>query len=147
MFDFIDKILDGAIKLTAVTVAAILAYILAKELWKEFGDDVKAYTSSQWQAFKEWQSKTRFGQWCQKVVEALKLKGYGWTPGRSVVFTEVNRESQTAQTVFQVDDADAFASEEYVLMDGESADSFIRATGKVMEMDDLMAKYLHVGVA
>lgn len=145
MFDTIEKFLKGAALLSTAAITVILGYLIGRELWKQFGDDVKDYTSSQWQAFKEWQSKTRFMQWCQKVIEALRLKQYLWSPEQSCVFTQMNRESNTAQTVFQVDEETAFASDEYVLCDGESSE-FIRATGKIIEMDDLMAKYLHTGV-
>ena len=145
MLDAIDNFLGKAIKGTAIGIAALLVYLLGKELWKEFGDDVKAYVSTQWQAFVTCQNKARFLQWCKKVVEALSLKGYSWTE-KSKIFTEVDRNTMQANTVFQYDKQNAFKSDGYVIVDGDASGSFIRSTGEIVEMTDLMARVLHQGV-
>lgn len=146
MLDKIENVLDMAIKATWMIGGAILLGLVGHELWKEFGDDVKAYVNAQWQAFVKWQSASRFSQWCRKVVEALSIKGYLWTKD-SKVFTEVDRNTMQANTVFQCDSQNAFKSDGYVIIDGDASDSFIRATGEIVEMNDLMAKFLHQGVA
>lgn len=143
MLNTIDKILDGMIKASAVGMGAILVWLLAEMLWEEFGDDIKNYCKSQWESFKKWQTETPFVNWCQRVVEAISLKGFSWNSKQSRIFTKVDRETMNANTVFQVDGTTAFKSEGYVIVDGDASGSFVRATGEIVEMTDSMAKVLH----
>ena len=142
-----DKLLDAGIQASVAALLALFVSLILKGLWEEYSADIKAYTSAQWQAFTRTQSKSQFIQWCQKVVKGLGMNGHNWAQGKSTVLTEVDRDGQTARTFFQVSKTDTFASEEYVLLDGQSNDSFLRATGNVIEMGELMKKYyVHEGV-
>lgn len=145
--NWLEFALDAVAQAGMLVIAAILAKICAESAWELYGADIKAFVSKQWSAFCKWQTEFTFVQWCQRVVVGLGKMGVGWAKGDSIVFTKVNRDTQSAQTFFRVDEDNTFASEEYVLLDGNSTDSFIRATGKVVEVDDLMNQYfVHEGV-